>query len=114
MTTLQLTPRQEREVAFYRDYADHQRVERVDFAPVQGGESRPWNAYWSVYEQARALCTHPAMRLLDFGCGPGIASVRFAYCGYYVSGFDISPDNIEMSRQQPPARSPLRLSGDGC
>jgi len=99
MSSIQLTPRQQREVAFYREYAQRQRVDRVDFDPVSGTESRPWNAYWSVYEQAAVLLRHPGARLLEFGCGIGIAAVRFAHLGYYVSGFDISEDNIRIARE---------------
>jgi len=97
MSSLEFTPRQQREVAFYREYAQRQRVERVDFDPVRGADSRPWNAYWSVYEQAVALRTGGEQKLLDFGCGIGIAAVRFAHAGYQVWGFDISPDNIAIA-----------------
>jgi len=99
MSSVQFTPRQQREADFYREYAQRQRVERVDMEPVSGAQSRPWNAYWSVYEQAAALLRHPGARLLEFGCGIGIAAVRFAHLGYYVSGFDISEDNIRIARE---------------
>ena len=36
--------------------------------------------------------------MLDFGCGNGVASLRFAKIGYDVYGFDISPNNIRIAK----------------
>jgi len=98
MTTTPLTRRQQREIDFYRRYAPKQRVEEVDFAPVEGKQSRPWNAYWAVYEFARRRFVSPQQRLLDFGCGIGVAALRMARLGYTVDGFDISNDNLAVAR----------------
>ncbi len=91
------TDRQRREAAFYRHYAPRQRVETVDLAPVLGREHRPWNPYWYVYELARQRYVHAGQRLLDFGCGAGIAAVRLAHLGYRVDGFDLSEDNLAVA-----------------
>lgn len=93
----ELTPRQQREVAFYHEYADRQQVESLDFAPVQGEERRPWNPYWAVYEMVCRRYVGAQQRLLDFGCGAGVASVRFAHVGFTVDGFDISEDNLRVA-----------------
>ncbi len=36
--------------------------------------------------------------MLDFGCGIGIAAVRFAYLGFQVDAFDLSDQNIAIGR----------------
>ena len=54
-----LTARQQREAAFYDRFADVQRVDEIDFAPVLSGERRPWNPYWHAYDVARKHCTGP-------------------------------------------------------
>ncbi len=92
------TDRQKREAEFYRHYAKHQEVTTVDFSPVQGNERRPWNPYWFIYDLVRNRHVSPSQRLLDFGCGIGIASVRFAHLGYQVDGFDLSDDNIRIAQ----------------
>lgn len=98
MITAQLTDRQQREIDFYRRYAPRQRVEEVDFAPVRDERTRPWNPYWCVYELARQRYAGPRQRLLDFGCGIGVAALRLARIGYHVEGFDISGDNLRIAR----------------
>jgi len=99
MADLKLTDRQQREVDFYEEYAQIQRVEEVDLSPVTSNESRPWNPYWYVYGRARQRFVSPTQRLLEFGCGIGIAAIRFATIGYEVWGFDISPDNLEIAKE---------------
>ncbi len=92
------TDRQRREAAFYKKYAVRQTPESVDFAPVNGEEQRPWNPYWYVYGLARHRHVSPRQKLLDFGCGVGIAAVRFAHLGYEVEGFDLSQENVNAAR----------------
>lgn len=94
-----LTDRQRREIAFYEQYADLQRVDAVDFEPVLGRSTRPWNPYWFVYQKARQRYVSPRQRLLEFGCGIGIAAVRFAALGYDVDGFDLSRTNLDVAAQ---------------
>lgn len=94
-----LTDRQRREIAFYEHYADLQRVDAVDFEPVLGRSARPWNPYWFVYQKARQRYVSPRQRLLEFGCGIGIAAVRFAALGYRVDGFDLSQANLDVAGQ---------------
>src|SRR5690606_18991623 len=98
MSQIAKTDRQRREVEFYRAYAAHQRVESIDFAPVEGVERRPWNPYWYVYEVVRSRFVSSSQRLLDFGCGIGIAALRFAHLGYQVDAFDLSDDNLQVGR----------------
>lgn len=98
-TSAALTPRQQREARFYRDYAARQKVAEVDFSPVEGTERRPWNPYWYVYGLVRQRYVGPTQRVLDFGCGAGIAAVRFARLGYQVDGFDLSPENVAAARE---------------
>jgi ubiquinone/menaquinone biosynthesis C-methylase UbiE len=89
------TQRQQREASYYEQYAARQQTESVDFTPVSGRERRPWNPYWYVYACMRHRYVGPWQRMLDFGCGVGIAAVRAAYVGYQVDGFDIAQANID-------------------
>lgn len=89
-----LTLRQQRESAYYDEYSRLTAPREVDFAPISGRESRPWDAYWYLCEQVVRHFRDRTQRLLDFGCGPGEYAVLFAKLGYEVHGFDISPANI--------------------
>ncbi len=89
-----LSDRQRREREYYQEYYRRQNSIEVLFDPVLGIERRPWNSYWYLYEIALRNFRNPQQRLLDFGCGSGAASIRFAKIGYEVWGFDISPANV--------------------
>ena len=96
-TSADRAARRQREAAFYDRYADVQRVDAVDFAPVLSAERRPWNPYWHAYDLARRHLTRPGMRALDFGCGIGIAALHLAKLGYLAAGFDISARSIAVA-----------------
>jgi 2-polyprenyl-3-methyl-5-hydroxy-6-metoxy-1,4-benzoquinol methylase/glycosyltransferase involved in cell wall biosynthesis len=49
---------------------------------------------------AVALALPAGSRVLDVGCGSGWLSEYFARLGYDVTGIDISPDLVEMSRER--------------
>ncbi|HYE16200.1 MAG TPA: methyltransferase domain-containing protein, partial [Pyrinomonadaceae bacterium] len=49
---------------------------------------------------AVVLALPPGSRILDVGCGSGWLSEYFARLGYDVTGIDISPDLVEMSRER--------------
>jgi len=93
-----LTERQRREREFYDQFAKSA-PDTVCFGPIEGGERRPWNAHWTVHEAVLARFTSPSQRILDFGCGPGLASVAYAKMGYDVFGFDLSPSNVAHATQ---------------
>lgn len=95
-----LTARQERERRFYRQYAQTHEDEDVVFDPVLGLERRPWNSYWRLYEVVRDAYQGPSQRLLDFGCGPGNASMCHSKIGYRVWGFDVCEENIVECRRK--------------
>lgn len=96
---MSLSARQERERAFYDQYASKFDVEKkIDFSPVISNERRPWNSYWSVYDFARTAY-RPQACMLDFGSGPGDNALRFAKIGYTVEGFDISENNVALSEK---------------
>jgi 2-polyprenyl-3-methyl-5-hydroxy-6-metoxy-1,4-benzoquinol methylase len=98
MTDTSLTERQKRELEFYEEYSKRNPCQQVNFAPVVGGESRPWNSYWHIFEVLKESFKADGERLLDFGCGWGEHSLVFAKIGYEVFGFDLSQNNIANAR----------------
>ncbi len=94
----QLSERQHREQEFYDTYRPKNVVKRVTFDYVFDQVSRPWNSYWCTYNEVFSRFRDPSQRLLDFGCGPGVGSIRYARRGYVVHGFDISEANIANCR----------------
>jgi 2-polyprenyl-3-methyl-5-hydroxy-6-metoxy-1,4-benzoquinol methylase len=94
-----ITDRQSRERQYYDEYSQLHPPSPVSAEVIDGTEHRPWNPYWFVAEVVRAELTTPDKRLLDFGCGPGNYSVQFARMGFNVHGFDISPNNVRISRE---------------
>ena len=97
MSAIVLTERQWREREYYEEYSALNAPERVSFEPIAGAERRPWNPYWYLCESVASCYRSRDEKLLDFGCGPGVYSVLFAKLGFQVSGFDISPSNIEIA-----------------
>src|SRR3954465_2211915 len=93
-----LTPRQQRERAFYNQYSQDRCDRRVILDPILGKESRPWNSYWHFFELVRGRFREGA-RLLDFGCGWGPHTILFARIGYEVDGFDISEGNLAVAER---------------
>jgi len=72
----------------------------VDLSTVSGAERRPWNSYWEHFRVVREFRnTACEQRLLDFGCGCGVASLRYAAIGYRVSGFDLSEPLVQHARK---------------
>ena len=94
-----LTDRQQRETAYYDQYSQLNAPESVDFAPVVNDERRPWSPYWYVCGLVRDAFKSKDQRLLDFGCGMGVAGVTFAKLGYQIEGFDISSGNINVAKR---------------
>ncbi len=56
---------------------------------------RPETIERSVHWLVEILCLHPAARLLDLGCGPGLYAARFAQRGFSVTGIDYSRRSID-------------------
>jgi 2-polyprenyl-3-methyl-5-hydroxy-6-metoxy-1,4-benzoquinol methylase len=97
MTDIALTDRQVRERQYYDEFVRRTSPDVASPAAIRGEERRPWNPYWYVAELLQQRFTSPTQQLLDFGCGPGSYSVQCAQIGYEVSGFDISPGNVEVA-----------------
>jgi SAM-dependent methyltransferase len=68
-----------------------------DWAEIQEGMLRP--AYLAVFD---ALGVGPGMRLLDIGCGAGMAAQLASARGARVSGLDAAPASIEIARGRAP------------
>lgn len=90
--------RQKREQAFYDEFVQRH-VGWVSFKSITSQKRWPWNPYWAIHDWTAAWLQRPDMRLLDFGCGPGECSLRFARQGYLVDGFDVSRGNITTARK---------------
>lgn len=95
-----LSGRQKREREYYNLYSQQQASKPLTFDPVLGKEKRPWNSYWMIYQLACQAYYNRNQKLLDFGCGSGVASLRYAKIGYDVYGFDISENNIRLCQKQ--------------
>ena len=96
-----LSERQRREREYYDQFSIEHRdgdEAEVDLAPISGGERRPFNSYWRLFELVQDRF-RPGARLLDFGCGWGTNTVLYAKIGYEVEGFDISEVNLAAARK---------------
>jgi ubiquinone/menaquinone biosynthesis C-methylase UbiE len=95
-----MTARQKREREFFDEYwSRYEEHAEVNLDPIAGQEHRPWNPYWYVFDVAKKLYEAGARNLLDFGCGGGTNAAIFATLGYEVSGFDVSPQCIEIAKR---------------
>ena len=70
----------------------------VDFAPVLGRQRKPWNPNWFVYEFMRSRFVNHTQRVLDYGCGQGISTLRLARIGYEVCGVSDSSSDLHIAR----------------
>jgi len=95
----QLTDRQKREKEYYETFVNQTNVEDISFDPIEGKEQRPWNSYWYVYELAKKYFNKERNKMLEFGCGCGVASVRFAKIGFDVTGFDVSEQSLDIANK---------------
>lgn len=100
MTTLALTPRQQRELEYHREHAAtyaHEVSLPVADDVIVSTERRPWNAYWSMYD--RLLAANLAGKaVLVLGCGFGDDAIRLARMGARVFACDLSPDSLDIAR----------------
>lgn len=97
-----LTPRQQREIDYHRDYAAKESAERlspVNFDVIEDKKRRPHNAFWSAYDRLLAHDLN-GKRALVPGCGFGEDAIRLARLGADVEAFDISPDVLEIARRR--------------
>lgn len=97
-----LTPRQQREIDYHRDYAARKAEERlqpVNFDVVEERKRRPHNAFWSAYD---LLLAHEleGRRALVPGCGFGEDAIRLSRLGAHVDAFDISPDVVAIAARR--------------
>jgi SAM-dependent methyltransferase len=99
--------RQKREKELFNRLSNVQTAQEISFDPISGIEKRPLNPFWFVYDLVLRNLKGRGQRLLDFVCGTGVASVRFAEIGYEVFGFDISESNIRMA-ESPSVKYGLR------
>lgn len=96
------TPRQEREIAFHREFAErkaHEASRPVSLEVVREDDRRWWNAYWHTYTLLRRHDLK-GKKVLVPGCGLGEDAIRIASLGAEVHAFDISPDIVALTRRR--------------
>jgi SAM-dependent methyltransferase len=57
-----------------------------------------WGKAPSRFARELTAFVPPGGRILDLGCGEGRDSVYFAFCGYEVTGLDISEAGLEKAK----------------
>jgi len=92
-----LTSRQLREIEYHRRRAQKITVRPPSLDSVQATERRPWNSYWSMFDQIRGEDLR-GRRVLVPGCGFGGDVIRLSALGARVYGSDISPESIELAK----------------
>ncbi len=105
-----LTERQQREIEYHRAHA--QRISEkglgFDRSILDPAKTRPWNAWWYVWERLRKLDLK-GRRVLVVGCGDGGDALVFAAFGADVSAFDSEPGHARIwpggARPMPGCRS---------
>jgi len=95
-----LTDRQRREVEFHSAALSHLVAAgtSVPFDCLNPNESRWWNAYWRLYEYARALDL-TGKKCLIVGCGCGRDAIAFSRLGADTYAFDLSPEQLSEAKQ---------------
>jgi ubiquinone/menaquinone biosynthesis C-methylase UbiE len=62
-------------------------------------DCRRWRSHRKQYTFSLVHKSKP-VKVLDFGCGSGDSSTELAFCGYEVTGLDVSPDLLELARKR--------------
>jgi ubiquinone/menaquinone biosynthesis C-methylase UbiE len=97
-----LSPRQQREIDYHRDYAASKAAQKlvpVNFDVIEDEKRRPQNAFWSAYDRLLGMDLK-GKRALVPGCGFGEDAIRLGRLGVDVEAFDISPDVVEIARKR--------------
>ena len=98
----QLTPRQQRELAYHREHAAKRSDvldQPVECDVISAGPRKWWNAFWAMYDHVLAENV-AGKRVLIPGCGFGEDAIRLSLLGASVSAFDISAESIEIAMQR--------------
>lgn len=96
----ELTARQQREVAYHRDYARRKAdkaAEPVSLEVVASAGLRWWNAYWHTYSLLQRHDLRGKTVLVP-GCGFGEDAIRIASLEAQVRAFDLSPEIVAVTR----------------
>ena len=97
-----LSGRQEREIAFHSAFAQSnsgRQLQPANLDVIMSKTRRRYNAFWATYD---IIIAHnlAGKKVLVPGCGFGEDLLRLAELGADVSGFDISPDILKLTRQR--------------
>jgi 2-polyprenyl-3-methyl-5-hydroxy-6-metoxy-1,4-benzoquinol methylase len=92
--------RYEAEKAFFDAVASSTRVEPMP-GRVFERYKNPRNPHLFSKEMMFSLLGRGAgLRVLEVGCGDGVASIQLSHCGHQVVGVDISPRSIAAARER--------------
>lgn len=98
---MELTERQQNELAYHRDHARQNQAyldKPISWAIVERPFERWWNAHWQMYEYLSRLNLEHK-RVLVIGCGFGHDALYLAKMGAEVHAFDLCPESLAIARQ---------------
>lgn len=99
---MEMTDRQQRERDYHVEHAKKlaSRIQPISYDVALSTNRRWWNAYWHTFTYLRSLDEPASLRTLVVGCGEGSDALRLARLGFKVEGFDLSPELLELAREQ--------------
>jgi 2-polyprenyl-3-methyl-5-hydroxy-6-metoxy-1,4-benzoquinol methylase len=96
----QTEARLERERAFFDRVAAGSAVTHMSPAVLERYARRPHAHLFGKEFMFSLAGDLRGKRVLEVGCGEGVAACQLAYCGARVTGIDLSPASVEVARQR--------------
>lgn len=97
---MELTPRQQREVAYHARHSSALRKKRQPMLHevIERPNAKWWNHYWAAYSILVRFGLRDQTVLVP-GCGGGIDAIRCAKLGGNVHAIDLSPDMLRLAEE---------------
>lgn len=97
---MQLTPRQQREIAYHVSHAEALRAQHRSRSHevIVNPRRKWWNHYWVAYSILKKTDLR-GKNVLVPGCGDGIDAIRLAKLDANVRAFDLSPDMLRLAEE---------------
>jgi ubiquinone/menaquinone biosynthesis C-methylase UbiE len=95
---MELTPRQQREVAYHARHSSALRKKRqpMEHEVIERPNTKWWNHYWVAYSILVRFGLRDRTVLVP-GCGDGVDAIRCAKLGADVRAIDLSPDMLQLA-----------------